>query len=144
MSEVTVQGLDLLCQQIAEKDLEHDEKDRAKKDAYKELEQLKYRAAQYLKELGREDYKSPYGDVAIVQKWRVNMPEDDNAKSALFDHLRERGIFDKYASVHAQSLNSLYMKDWEAAKERGEGMEFSMPGVGAPKLDEKTNFKPKK
>lgn len=138
---VTVAELDELIKQIAAKNSEIEKAEDVVKAHNKELTKLEGRCVEYLKELKRDKYDSPFGKVSIAQKWRVNMPADDNAKRALFEHLREREIFDKYATVNSNSLNSLFMRDWEAAKERGEGLTFSMPGIEAPKLFEPLLFK---
>jgi hypothetical protein len=102
----------------------------------KELTEAKAKFVLYLKELGREDYKSGRGTLSIQSKWRVALPATDEAKAKFFEWLREKGIFDKYATVHSASLNSLYNAEWEAAKDRGEGLSFSIPGVPEPKLFE--------
>lgn len=138
---VTVADLDELIAKIAKKEGEIEIQEDILKEKNKELATLQGKCVQYLNELNRKNYESPSGKVTIAQKWRVNLPADDNAKRALFEHLRERGIFDKYATVNSNSLNSLYKQDWEAAKERGEGLEFSMPGIGAPNLFEALSFK---
>lgn len=140
-NQVTVKELDEICEKIAAKEREIEAHEAVLTEHNKELAALEGRAVQYLKELGRESYDAPAGKIKIEEKWRVNLPATDQEKTLLFDHLRERGIFDKYATVNANSLNSLYKADWDAAKARGEGMEFSMPGIGAPKLFEKPNFK---
>lgn len=131
---ITVEGLNKLCEELAKKEktkLSHEE---TLKNTNKEIARLEGQIVGYLEELGQEEFLSPLGKVKIDLKWRVNMPAGDLEKKALFEHLRERGIFDKYATVNSNSLNSLFMKDWEAAKERGEGLEFNMPGIAAPKL----------
>ena len=132
--KVTVEELDLLVSDIFTKKKEIEASELVTSGLNKELAVLKGRAVNYLTELGREDFKSPYGNVSISQKWRINMPATDEDKAALFDWMRERQIFDRYATVNSNSLNSLYMAEWEDAKKRGEGMTFSMPGIGEPKL----------
>ena len=138
---VTVAELDELVKMIAAKEKEIDAQKEITTKLNKELTSLEGKCTQYLIELGRKDYTSPHGKVAITQKWRVNLPDGDSAKRLFFDHLRERGIFDKYATVNSNSLNALYMQDWAEAKERGEGLEFTMPGLEAPKLFEALTFK---
>lgn len=141
MSKVTVAELDGLIAELAKKEKECDEQAAITKNLNKEYMAIEGRIVNYMKELGRDKYDSPHGKFKIDEKWRVNLPEDDNAKRALFDHLRERGIFDKYATVNSNSLNALYMADWKEAQSKGEGMTFAMPGVPAPKLFEKLDFK---
>lgn len=137
--KVTVEGLDKLVEQIRDKKDEVQASEEVTKNLNKELVQLQGLAVQYLKDLGRDDYKSPNGSISIEEKWRVSMPANDIEKAKLFDHLRERGIFDKYATVHSQSLNSLWKQDRQAAIDRGE-ISFEMPGVGAGQLFEALKF----
>lgn len=104
----------------------------------KEVGSIEAKLATYLKALNRRDYKHPRGTVKIVNKWRVNGPQTDADKAALFGWLKERGIYDKYATVNVTSLNSLYMAEWEALKKTDPeaALTFSMPGVGERKLFE--------
>jgi hypothetical protein len=139
-----VADLDQLIEDLAKKEIEAEKIGESLKAVNKEIARLEGRVVSHLKDLEREEYLSPLGKVKIKQKWRVNMPADDIAKKALFEHLRERHIFDKYATVNSNSLNSLFLRDWDEAKERGEGMTFSMPGIDAPKLFEALDFKIKK
>jgi hypothetical protein len=133
---VTVADLDNLVAAIQAKRQEIEAQEKIVSALNIDLSKLKQTAVHYLKELGREKYQTPFGTISIQQKWRVNMPQTDEDKQALFAHLRERGLFEKYATVNSQSLNSLFMADWEAAQKRGEGMDFHMPGIGEPKLFE--------
>jgi hypothetical protein len=134
--DITVEDLDTLIAKIFETEKIVDEAKAVMGKMNISLESMKAQAAQYLHALKRKDYQTPYGTVSITQKYRVSMPQTDEDKAALFQWMRERGIYDKYATVHAQALNSLYMAEWEAAKRSGEGMTFSLPGVGEPKLYE--------
>ena len=140
---VTVAELDKLIEEIVKKENEVLAAEVPYKERKKELLVLEDRMVAYLKDLERDEYASPKGVFKIEQKWRVNMPKEDLDKKALFDHLREREIFDKYATVNSNSLNALFRADWEAAKARGEDMTFSMPGVPAPNLYEMLKYKSK-
>lgn len=139
--KITIKEVDDLCKKMAEKEIEIEKAAAVVTALNKEYMQLEGQVVQYLKDLGRDKYDSPYGKCSITEKWRVNLPKDDEAKRALFEHLREREIFDQYATVNSNSLNSLYMADWKAAQAEGRGMEFSMPGIEAPKLFEALKFK---
>ncbi len=141
MSQVTVRELDELLEKMAAKEKEIDALSATLTEHNKEFNRLKFRAVDFLKELGRDGYTSPAGDIKMVESWRVNLPATDQDKLALFDFLKTRGLFEKYATVNSNSLNALYKADWEEAKAKGEGMTFTMPGVGAPKLDRVPKFK---
>jgi hypothetical protein len=56
------------------------------------------------------------------------MPATDEAKQAFFNYLRERGLFEKYATVHSQSLNAFYFAEKDAALAEG-NLEFEIPGI---------------
>lgn len=141
---VTVADLDGLIEKLADCSKRCDEKAEEMKALNKEYGILEGRIAAHMEELGREKYESPSGSFKISEKWRVNMPHTDQDKQAFFEHLRERGIFDKYATVNSNSLNALYMADWRAAQDMGEGLSFGMPGIPAPTRFVKLDFKPAK
>ncbi len=130
---ITVEALDALVEQAFAKRVEIEAFNAQLTEKNKELMRLDAQITAALKDLNREDYKSRAGTVTLSTKWRVNLPQTDQDKKEFFDWLRERGIFDKFATVNSNSLNSLYMAEWEAAKKRGEGMEFSVPGIGPAK-----------
>jgi hypothetical protein len=44
-------------------------------------------------------------------------------------------------TVNNRSLNSLFKSDWEDAKNKGEGLEFSLPGIQPAQLFEKFKIK---
>lgn len=68
----------------------------------------------------------------INSSMSVTTPKSYEDKQALFNFLKERGIFDDYISVNSKSLNSLYNKLAEEALENGI-IEFKMPGIEEPK-----------
>lgn len=144
MSQVSVAELDGLLLELKNLEAKIDIQKQALTELNKKYASLLYQCANYMDELGRTEYSSPHGKFQIKESWRVNMPQDDLAKQELFEHLKSRGIFDKYATVNSNSLNALYMADWREAKERGQGIEFFMPGVPAPNRELKPTFKPTK
>lgn len=97
---------------------------------------VKMAAVRYLKELNREDYPAERGTIRIREQWGVKLPDSEEKKALFLNHLKERGIYERYVTVNAASLKALYNSDWEAAKKRGEGMEFEMPGIEPPTLYE--------
>lgn len=136
MSQVTVQQMDKLMADLMEQRRKAEEAKKAAALVNTEVARLEGQVVMALHSLDRENYKCAAGQVSLVRKWRVSNPVTDEDKVRLFEHFRERGIFLKMATVNSNSLNSLFLADWEAAKERGEGMDFKMPGVGEPKLHE--------
>lgn len=99
---------------------------------------IERRLVAYLKVLERKEYKHPRGTVRISPKWSVNMPQTDADKKALFDWLRSKGIYDKYATVNSSSLNSLWNAEREAAikEDPTAALTWNLPGLGTPKLFE--------
>jgi len=134
----TVEALDELCKSIFDKRKEIDDKKEELKLLNNRLFVIQQSMMEALKELDRKNYQSPHGTVTVKERWRVNLPKTDADKEKLFGWLRDKGeeVFLRYATVNSNSLNSLYMSDWEAAKEAGEGMEFEVPGVERPTLFE--------
>ena len=137
MSEsISVNEFDAIIAEIFERKAEIEDDKEKLTEKQNKLDQLKAKIVLALKETDRDSFKSPYGTVTISERWRVSLPSEDVDKAALFKHLEERGISMKYLTVNSNSLNSLYMADWEAAKIAGEGMDFKMPGVSEPTLFE--------
>lgn len=138
--QVSAKELDDLLAELSAKEKEKDEHAEKGTVINKEYSRLLFRAQVFIKELGRTDYVGPAGKVEIKESWRVNLPKTDQDKVVFFDYLRERGIFDKLATVNSNSLNALYRAEWEEAKGRGEGMTFAMPGIPAPEFDSLPKF----
>lgn len=128
-ASVTVADLDGLMEEIFESKSAYEKKGREKAVAFNNFVALKAKAVAYLKELKRTDYKSDAGDIRISRKWQVKLPQSSEEKTKLFDWMREKEIFDKYATVNSRSLNSLHKAERESAIERGEGMVWKMPGI---------------
>lgn len=143
MSEqVTVQDLDKLVEKILRKREEIEVHQEVTKALNKEMDELEGRAVAFLKELSRDNYSSPHGTIYQIQKYRVSLPKTLDDKQAFFAYLQSHGIFMEYATVNSNSLNALYMKSFEAAKEQGD-MSFNIPGIGAPQLFETIGFRRK-
>lgn len=137
---LTVEDLDQFVKQINDKRLEEAARDIEIKAIRADIDKLEAKAVAVLKELGRKNYPSPFGTISVVEKWRVSVPKTDADKMAFFEHLKSRGIYEKYVTINSNSLQSLFLTDWEEARKEGRGMEFVMPGIEAPKLHESLRF----
>jgi hypothetical protein len=151
MEKVTVEGLDAIFAELAKLDQDKEVAEDAMKELNKSINQLTYKAAAYLKDLGRSEYMSPAGSMKVELAERINLPDTEEARAALFAHLRARGIFDGIVKPNSQSLNALYFADRRAAIQAAPDedkamvrMTFSMPGIGEVKCEEKPKFKPTK
>lgn len=134
--KITVKELDELHEKIFAQRDKVEEFRALASEQQKLLDQMESQLATALKELGRTSYKSPYGSARIKETWNFKMPADPESKAKFFDFLRERGLFDQYATVNYQSLNSFCRAEKQAAEERGDALNFSIPGVGDPSLYE--------
>lgn len=142
---VTVKDLDDLLAQVAKLEGEADAIDDLMKAKNKKINTLLWRAAAYCEELGRTEYATPHGVFEIVDEERVKLPVEDLDKKAFFQHLRDREILDKYATVNAASFKALFFADRRAfVSGGGDPMLFRMPGIGPVMFDKKPNFKIKK
>jgi hypothetical protein len=131
---VTVEQLDAIVEKIFEQRTKIEEMGKLVTEENKILAKLEASAVAHLEELGRESYKAPHGTIRINEKWRFNLPQSDEDKALFFEYLRERDLFDKYATVNSSSYNSFLNAEWEIAREEGRGMEFKVPGVPEPKF----------
>lgn len=135
MSEkVTVEDLNRLVEELQKQRLEKEKQEDILKAINKCVDALENKCAAYLKELDQDSFKTPYGTIYRIQRWRVPTPKSDTDKKAFFDYLQEKGMFYTLASVNSNSLNSFYKNEVEAAKERGEFLEI--PGLEPPQLTE--------
>jgi hypothetical protein len=98
----------------------------------KKLMQIEGKLAAVLDELGWKSFRSPHGTVGIKEIWSYRLPKTPEDKSAFFDYLKERGVFENLVSVHSQTFQSFCAAEARAAKE--EGRLPSIPGVDAPAL----------
>ena len=104
----------------------------------KKLEGMKTQAVTALKEHERDSYKTKNGTIGISEKWSVTLPQTEDDKKALFNYFKSKGneVLWRYATVNSNALQSFFLAEWEAAKERGEGMGFTLPGLKEPTLFE--------
>lgn len=137
---VTVDELESLTRSIADKrrEIEVLRLEQSKKNS--ELETLEKRMMVLLEEVGKHDYHSEVGTVYITERASVKVPKDLEAKRALFDYLRQRGIFEEMVSVNSQTLNAYYKAEKAAAEEKGD-FAFQLPGVGEPTVDQIVAFR---
>lgn len=137
---VTVEALDQLCQDMFSQREKIRKMDEATSEENKRLASMQSKAIAYLVELDREKYQSPFGTISVKEEWRFRLPETLEDKLDFFEHLKEKGMFDQYATVNANSYNSYLNTEWEVAKEEGRGMDFKVPGVPEPTFYRKLNM----
>lgn len=135
-TSVTVQDLDNLVQAIFDQKQTIEQKELELKELNKVLMDLKAKSVTYLKELNRSSYQTPFGTISLKERWRVSLPKSEEDREAFFSWLKEKNLYEGMVTVNANSLNSLYMSEWEVAQSEGKGMDFSVPGIKEPTLFE--------
>lgn len=144
MGEITVKDLDSLIEQLRIKEEEKDKIEALLTEKNKEISSLELRATEVLKSLEREEYDSPFGKISFEEVFQVKQPADEN-KHLLWDWMKEKGIFERYAQVHATALKSLFKTERNIAIENGEDpITFALPGMEPATIFEKLKFRPKK
>lgn len=142
MGAITAQDLDQLVATIAEKEKEEDAIAETLKIKKKEIAGLYIQATGYLKDLGRLEYDTPYGKVFLKEHWSLKVPQTPEDKEKLFSWMREKGIFEHYATVNSNSLKALYKTEKELAiKEGQDPVLFTLPGLEPATVYEKMDFK---
>lgn len=98
------------------------------------LDAMEQKLVLWLDQLKREKYQHPRGTIFMREMWRWNLPEGAENKEIFYRHLKDRGLFEQMATIHSSTYNAFLKAEWDAAKERGEGFDFKLPGVPEPKL----------
>lgn len=136
--DLTLEDLEAMCQRIADQRDEVARIAQEKNKAAATLESLESRFLEVLVALDRKNFQSAkHGMFYITGKSSVKTPKTDEEKTAFFNYLREKGgeaLVLKYMTVNSQSLNAFYKEEFDLAKERGEAMDFTIPGVGEPTI----------
>lgn len=86
---------------------------------------LKTEVLGLLEDHEKEKYVTSFGSVSVTDKLSVKVPKLPEDKEKLFNWLREKEIFNHYATVNSMALNSLYKAEFEASDD----LDFSIPGI---------------
>lgn len=110
-SEVKVRELYELVEQVRKQEEVVDEISSKLSAENKILNEMKMRAAGYVRELGQDEFRTPMGTIRLSSKWRWNLPESEEAWNEFKAHLQAKGLADKLLSINSASyvayLNSL-------------------------------------
>lgn len=108
----------------------------------KQITSMEIKLTEVLDSLERDEYQSPHGKVSFTQEFQVKQPADEN-KHLLWDWMKARGIFERYAQVHATALKSLFKAERTIAIDNGEDpITFALPGMEPATIFRKLKFKP--
>lgn len=140
-ASMTVEEFDSLVGQIFQVRAEITELNAQASEKEKELFGLKVRAVAALKEFGRKNYQTPKGTITIRNTLQVSLPKTEQDKQLMFEWMKEKGIYEKFATVNYNSLKSLvkaHMEEIEATG--GDPILDFIPGVPAPTLFQDLTF----
>jgi hypothetical protein len=138
--DVTVAQLDELCVAVSEQRKVCDAISEQSKLENAKLTKLEEKVLVLFEKLGKDSYNSPVGNFSISHRMSVRIPQGEE-RGKFFAYLQDRGIFTDMITVNHQTLNSFYRAEFEAAKTRGEGQEFSLPGIGEPNIARILSFR---
>lgn len=146
--KVEVKDLDFLLMRMKEMDGKLKELATVAKREGKILSRIKAIATSVLKDLDREKYDGPGGVISIRHITQVKNPVTAEKKEELWNWMREKGIYDRYAQVHAGALKSLFEAEMEIAqKEQGDDFDpvtFTLPGMEPATFFDDLKFTPSK
>lgn len=146
--KVSTEDLAFVMGQLSEKQAELNALEAEVTKANKVIMRMKSILTSVMKDLGWDEFKSPHGSVKITPQLQVKMPQSPEAKAELWAWMREKGIYDRYATVHAVSLKALFKAEMEVAKaEQGEDFDpigFHLPGMDPATYFEDLKFTPPK
>jgi len=109
------------------------------------LEELKARVLAYLEEHELPNFATETCTVSQITKMSVKVPKELEGKQELFTFLESkygREVLLNMLSINANTFNSFYNAEEEAAAKKGE-LDFVMPGVEAPKPYTRLNVRKK-
>jgi hypothetical protein len=139
--ETTVLDMEQLTEKIQAKRLEIDQAQDVVKELNKQLASLELTMMEKLHELGKDSYKSEVGTISIIHRTSFKTPKTPEEKAAFFDYLRAKNMFDALVSVNSQTLNSFCKAELETAIAEGRGLDFKIPGIGEPTVQEIIGFR---
>ena len=121
-----------LCTSVFEQRAKVDERKALLKEEQEKLDELEAKILATMEELDEDKvHVAGYGLLYTTTRFTVRVPKELADKRQLFEHFRERGIFDEMVSVASPTLNSYYKTEMEAAIAKGD-VDFKIPGVGEP------------
>lgn len=142
--QITVAELDGVIAELAQKEAEAEEISLQLKAKNKEIAALEAKISSVLELLERDEYDCPVGKISIEEILSVKNPSDEN-KHLLWSWMREKGVYDRYAQVHATALKSLFKEELALAIKNGEDpLTFALPGMEPATFFRKIKFKPRK
>lgn len=107
----------------------------------KKEEDLELKILEVLKEEGKDSYKSEFGTVSISHRTSFKVPQSPEDRVLFFNYLKDKGVFDNLITVNSATLNSFCKVELEQAIEKGEALDFAIPGILPPTVGEIISFR---
>lgn len=144
--KVEASTLNFLMQKMAEKQAIINKFENQAKKENQVLMRMKAITKSVLKDLDWTEFKCPFGQIKVRPITQVTAPKSPEDKLKLFDWMREKQIYDRYATVHATALKSLFEAEFEEASKHPEfdPMTFCLPGMVPATFYEDLKFTPVK
>ena len=114
MSQITLKALDDLAKKMDELKTEKSNAEAAVKVINKEIGFLSTEILKHLMENDREEYHSPYGKLKIKNEFQITSPKGEG-KLEFVEHLKEIGIYEQVASVHAATVKTIAQEAYAKA-----------------------------
>jgi len=130
--ETSIKAMELLCEQAYQLRHDVDNLEEAAKAKREELDNLNSQILLLLEAHGKTSWQTPLASFDIRERTSVKIPRENMDKAALFQWLKDKGIFWQTVGVNSQTLNSLYKNEMESAAH--DGREFHIPGLQAPEV----------
>jgi hypothetical protein len=142
LTPVTVQQLEQMIAQAYKEQAEVDKIEGELAEANKKLTNSKLRILAVFQEFDKSSYRYGSGTVVRQKRFTVQMPKSgDPARDKFFAYLNEKKAFDALITVHSATLNKFYKEQMEAARDAGEGADFTIPGLQPPKMVEQISLR---
>lgn len=142
---ITIEMLDESVAIMAKYKAEYEKQKAVSNDCHSRFQEARGKLVAMLMAANKSKYHvEGIGTVSVTEKLKVRTPKGLDDKKALAAWLQTQLGDDgmhTYLSVNYQSLNSLYNQEFEAAKDRGDASNFTLPGVDAPEAEFGLNFR---
>jgi transcriptional regulator of heat shock response len=116
-----------MVNELAEKRELYAEEKKRLSEKNQELEELEIGIKRIMEAAGIERFDADTVTVFRKEKTSVRMPKTPEQREALFNYLREQGIFEQLVSINSQTLQSWYKHEVEARETAGQV--GNIPGI---------------
>lgn len=141
---ITIEEVKALVKELADTRILIAELNKPVTAAELKKKELQAKITGLLRDMNEKSYECEFGRVSRVAEFSVKLPQGED-KLKFFEYLKEKGLFEAYATINYASLNAYYKAELESAK-KGDplaALNFSLPGIGEATTFETIRFKKK-